>query len=114
MGNRLILASLKKTILICVIAILLGIGIGIIIESNFPSNYQFAILYEEDIFQNNITVLFNSIKNGFISFGIYSLFFATSYGKIVGHGIVVLFRDYGMTGVVLGFFPHALIETSCC
>ena len=114
MENKIIATCLKRAVLIFVIAFLLGVSFGIIMEKIIPSNFQFTILSEKQIFQNNIATLLNSWKYGFLSFGLYSIDFGGLYGKTVGQGAEILFRNYGMNGIVSGFLPHAIFETICC
>ncbi len=114
MENKIIKRAIEKSILILGFTLFLGIVLGVIFEKAIPSEYNFTILSEKDIYSNNITTLKQTIGYGFLSFGVYSVYFCFIFGRLVGQGVTILFSNYGINGIVYGFLPHAIIETASC
>lgn len=105
---------MKKSVSILSMAFLGGIILGIVFEKTIPSEYNFIILSEREIYNNNISTLRQTIGYGFLSFGLYSVYFSFIFGKLIGQGVAILFSNYGTNGVIYGFLPHAVIETVSC
>lgn len=114
MENKIVKHCIKKSILILSVAFLGGMILGMVLEKAMPSDYNFTILSEKDIYNNNITTLKQTIGYGFLSFGLYSVYFCFIFGKLVGQGMAILFGNYGINGVIYGFLPHAVIEAASC
>ena len=114
MENKTIKRCVKRSILLLSVAFFLGMIFGAVLEKTVPSDYKFTILSEEEIYTNNITALKQTIVYGFLSFGLYSVYFCFIFGKIVGQGLGIFFSNFGVNGVIYGFLPHAGIEAVSC
>lgn len=114
MENKIIRQCINKSILILSLVFLGGMIFGIVFEKVAPSDYNFVMLSEQDIYINNINALKRTIGYGFLSFGLYCYYFFFIFGNLIGQGGEILYGGYGTEGVIYGFLPHAVIETISC
>lgn len=114
MENKHLIRTLFKSLAIIGIVFFIGVSIGVIFEYLIPSEFNFNYLSQEEIYNNNIISLFRTVTYGFVSFGLYAGLFIFTLGNIIGQALAVIYLNYGIEGVVYGFFPHASIELIAC
>lgn len=115
MEKSLIKTCIFRSAISVFIAIFIGVFFGVVIERIVPSTHSIHILSQWDIWKNNYFTVIKMIFFGTLSFGIYCVSFLISTGGIIGKSLLVIHRDYGICGLIYGFFPHAIVEMlGCC
>lgn len=114
MENKHVIKVLIRALgVICVIFII-GVISGVVLEYLMPSEFNFNYLSRQEIYNNNIESLFKAIIFGLMSLGVYACFFIFTFGNVIGQAMAVIYSNYGMDGVIFGFFPHAGVELLSC
>ncbi|MCR5667543.1 MAG: stage II sporulation protein M [Lachnospiraceae bacterium] len=114
MEKKILLKSIVRTLIIIQIVFIVGSLMGVVLEMIYPSEYTIQILKEEEIFQNNINILFKVNTVGIASVGIWCIFFIFMLGKTVGESVFLIYENYGWIGICKGFIPHAVLEIISC